>query len=142
MTDSATSPTAPLVTREALSAFTQRLVEHFDPQNIILFGSQARGEARWDSGADILVVMPFEGKPRDRVEALLAAGAADFPLDLHLRQPEEMAPATAGATPIAARPWIMASCCMVSWTPACSNGPTLPSQCAIRWWMNGSRAPS
>ena len=83
---------APLVTREALSAFTQRLVKHFAPQQIILFGSQARGEARWDSDADILVVMPFEGKPRETVEALLAAGAADFPLDLHLRQPVEITP--------------------------------------------------
>lgn len=83
---------APLVTREALNAFTQRLVEHFAPEQIILFGSQARGEARWDSDADLLVVMPFEGKPRETVEALLAAGAADFPLDLHLRRPEEIPP--------------------------------------------------
>ncbi|MFN9621260.1 MAG: nucleotidyltransferase domain-containing protein, partial [Cyanobacteriota bacterium] len=80
------------VTREALSAFTQRLVEHFAPEQIILFGSMARGEARWDSDADILVVMPLEGQPRDTVEALLAAGAADFPLDLHLRQPEDIVP--------------------------------------------------
>ena len=86
-----TAALPPLVTREALKAFAERLVEHFAPQNIVLFGSHARGEARWDSDADILVVMPFEGKPRDTVEALLAAGAADFPLDLHLRQPEEIA---------------------------------------------------
>ncbi|NDC16158.1 MAG: nucleotidyltransferase domain-containing protein [Synechococcaceae bacterium WB9_2_170] len=86
------SSLAPLVTREALIAFTQRLVEHFAPERIILFGSQARGEARWDSDADLLVVMPFEGKPRETVEALLAAGAADFPLDLHLRRPEDIAP--------------------------------------------------
>jgi hypothetical protein len=32
----------PLVTREALRSFTQRLVEHFAPQKVILFGSQAR----------------------------------------------------------------------------------------------------
>ncbi len=87
----ATSP-APLVTRAALEAFTQRLVDHFAPEQVILFGSQARGEARWDSDADLLVVMPFEGKPRDTVEALLAAGAADFPLDLHLRRPLEIGP--------------------------------------------------
>ena len=83
---------APLVTRQALEAFTQRLVEHFAPEQVILFGSQARGEARWDSDADLLVVMPFEGRPRDTVEALLATGAADFPLDLHLRRPQEIGP--------------------------------------------------
>ena len=61
MMDAMTSIPPPLVTREALRAFTQRLVEHFSPQKVILFGSQARGKARWDSDADILVVMPFEG---------------------------------------------------------------------------------
>lgn len=34
---------APLVTRDALEAFSQRLVEHFAPEQIILFGSMARG---------------------------------------------------------------------------------------------------
>lgn len=92
MTDSAISTPAPLVSREALEAFTQRLVEHFAPEQVILFGSQARGEARWDSDADLLVVMPFEGTPRDTVEVLLAVGDADFPLDLHLRRPEEIGP--------------------------------------------------
>ena len=53
------------MTREALQAFTQRLVKNFAPKQVILFSSQARGEARWDSDADILVVMPFEGRPQD-----------------------------------------------------------------------------
>jgi predicted nucleotidyltransferase/HEPN domain-containing protein len=92
MTDSAIPTRAPLVTREALEAFTQRLVEQFAPEQIVLFGSMARGDARWDSDADLLVVMPYEGEPREMVEALLAAGKADFPLDLHLRRPEEIAP--------------------------------------------------
>jgi predicted nucleotidyltransferase len=92
MTDNAIPTRAPLVTREALEAFTQRLVEQFAPEQIVLFGSMARGEARWDSDADLLVVMPYEGEPREMVEALLAAGNADFPLDLHLRRPEEIAP--------------------------------------------------
>jgi predicted nucleotidyltransferase len=64
-----TTPT-PLVTREALLAFTQRLVERYAPEKVILYscgeacgyGSLARGTARWDSDADVLVVMPFEGR--------------------------------------------------------------------------------
>ena len=40
-------------------------MKHFAPEQVILFGSQARGEARWDSDADILVVMPFEGRPQE-----------------------------------------------------------------------------
>ncbi|MEB3155931.1 MAG: nucleotidyltransferase domain-containing protein [Cyanobacteriota bacterium] len=83
---------APLVTREALAAFTQRLVEGFAPEKVILFGSLARGEGRWDSDADILVVMPFEGQSRDTVKAMLDSCQPEFPLDLHLRRPAELAP--------------------------------------------------
>jgi hypothetical protein len=41
MTNNATftSTPTPLVTRAALEAFTQRLVEHFAPEQVILFGS-------------------------------------------------------------------------------------------------------
>jgi len=86
-----TTPT-PLVTRQALEAFTRRLVEQFAPEQVILFGSQALGNARWDSDADILVVMPFEGRPLDTVKAMRRACEPRFPLDLHLRRPEEIAP--------------------------------------------------
>ena len=83
---------APLVTREALRAFTQRLVQHCAPEQVILFGSQARGNARWDSDADLLVVMPFEGKTSATVQAMLNICKPEFPLDLHLRRPEEICP--------------------------------------------------
>ena len=78
----------PLVTREALRAFSQRLVDHFAPENVILFGSQARGEARWDSDADILVVMPFQGNSLEQRLAMLELGAPSFPVDLLLCRPE------------------------------------------------------
>ncbi|HBH74419.1 MAG TPA: hypothetical protein DDY43_13555 [Synechococcales bacterium UBA10510] len=87
-----TNQPSPLVTREALRAFTQRLVEQFAPEQVILFGSQARGKARWDSDADILVVLPFEGRPLDTVKAMRSACEPEFPLDLHLRRPEEIEP--------------------------------------------------
>lgn len=81
----------PLVTREALRAFTQRLVDHFAPEKVILFGSQARGEARWDSDADILVVMPFEGNSLEQRLAMLQVGDPSFPVDLLLCRPEAAA---------------------------------------------------
>jgi predicted nucleotidyltransferase len=77
-----------LVTREALEAFTQRLVEHFAPEQIILFGSQARGDALRDSDADILVVMPFEGTSFERRLEMLEVGQPSFPVDLLLCRPE------------------------------------------------------
>jgi len=78
----------PLVTREALEAFTQRLVERFAPEQVILFGSMARGEARWDSDADILVVMPFEGSSLERRLEMLEVCNPSIPVDLLLCRPE------------------------------------------------------
>ena len=78
----------PLVTREALQAFIQRLVEGFAPEKVILFGSLARGEVRWDSDADILVVMPFEGSSLERRLEMLEVCNPSFPVDLLLCRPE------------------------------------------------------
>jgi predicted nucleotidyltransferase len=52
-----------------LEAFRQRLVEHFAPEMLILLGAQARGDTRWDSDADILVVAPCEGRPLAALKA-------------------------------------------------------------------------
>ena len=82
----------PLVTREDLRAFTQRLVDHFAPEKVILFGSQARGEARWDSDADILVVMPFEGRPFAKSREIRRACKPGFRVDLLIRRPEDIEP--------------------------------------------------
>ena len=90
----------PLVTREALQAFTQQLVERFAPEKVILFGSQARGEGRWDSDADILVVMPFQGSHLAQIRAIRKSCHAGFPLDLLVRRPDEIAERYLGGDPI------------------------------------------
>ncbi|MBP1737993.1 MAG: polymerase, beta-like region [Deltaproteobacteria bacterium] len=51
-------------TRRMISEMVNRIVEHFDPEKIILFGSHARGEAAPDSDVDLLVVMPVQGSKR------------------------------------------------------------------------------
>lgn len=81
----------PLVTRQALEAFTQRLVQAFAPETVILFGSMARGASRWDSDADLMVVMPFEGGHIAKIRQIRKTCRADFPLDLLLWRPEEAA---------------------------------------------------
>ena len=90
----------PLVTREALQAFTNRLVEHFAPQKVILIGSLTRGEERWDSDADILVVMPVQGPHLAQIRQIRRSCEANFPLDLLVRRPEEMEMRYGGGDPI------------------------------------------
>lgn len=90
----------PLVTREALQTFTQQLVVRFAPEKVILFGSQARGDGRWDSDADILVVMPFQGRHLAQIRAIRKSCHAGFPLDLLVRRPDEIAERYLGGDPI------------------------------------------
>ena len=60
-------------TEQAIQMMVQRLVDRFDPDQIILFGSQARGTAKPGSDVDLLVIMPVTGSKREkRVEMRVA----------------------------------------------------------------------
>ena len=100
MMSSMTTTPAPLVTREALRAFTRQLVECYAPEKVILFGSLARGEGRWDSDADILVVMAFEGRHLAKIREMRRLCPVRFPLDLLVRRPEEVEERYRGGDPV------------------------------------------
>ncbi len=79
-----------MITKELLSLATERLVEQFHPQRIILFGSHARGTSDEHSDADILIVAPFTGKRREViVEIDRALRGIGFARDIVLLTPEE-----------------------------------------------------
>lgn len=80
-----------MVTTDAISAMTLRLVEGFHPLRIILFGSYARGEARWDSDVDLLVVLDLCPNKRKAAIAMRRA-LADMPVakDVVVTTPEEI----------------------------------------------------
>jgi predicted nucleotidyltransferase len=68
----------------------RRLVQQFDPEQIILFGSQARGDAGPDSDVDLMVVMPVKGSKRDkRIELQLALDDILVAKDIVVVTPEE-----------------------------------------------------
>jgi predicted nucleotidyltransferase len=48
-----------------IDRMVKRIVKQFHPEKVILFGSQARGDAGPDSDVDLLVVMDFEGSVVD-----------------------------------------------------------------------------
>lgn len=78
--------------REAWPAAMRTIVSEFDPQKVLLFGSQARGDARPDSDVDFLVVMDRAGDKRaQRVAIRRALAAMPFGKDVLVVSPSELA---------------------------------------------------
>ncbi len=83
---------ADMTTEQAIQMMVDRLVERFDPDQIILFGSQARGTAGPGSDVDLLVIMPVSGSKRARqLEMRLALHDIAVPKDIILATPDEVA---------------------------------------------------
>jgi predicted nucleotidyltransferase len=75
-----------------IQEIVNRIVERFHPEQIILFGSQARGDAGPDSDVDLLVVMPVEGSKREKqLEIRMALHDIHVPKDVIVSTPEEFA---------------------------------------------------
>lgn len=73
-----------------IAKLARQIVELFQPERIILFGSRARGAARADSDVDLLVVMPYEGSSIHQAQRVRQSVDYHFPLDLIVRSPEEI----------------------------------------------------
>ena len=83
-----------------LEAVIQRLVDVYDPERIILFGSHATGGTRKGSDIDLLVVKETDQRPIDRrveVERLLSD--RQLPLDLLVYTPRELRDLYAAGSP-------------------------------------------
>lgn len=83
-----------------LEAVVERLVEAYDPDRIILFGSTATGDTSRDSDIDLLIVKETDRRPIDRrieVERLLADRA--MPIDLLVYTPRELRQLYAAGSP-------------------------------------------
>ena len=75
-----------------LAAIVERIVGRFHPEQIILFGSRARGTAHRESDVDLLVVMPFAGsRLKVAVEIRKALRGLGVAKDIVVMTPEEFA---------------------------------------------------
>jgi predicted nucleotidyltransferase len=73
-----------------IESITNRLVESFDPEKIILFGSVARGTADEHSDLDILVICPVSGSRRAMMVAMdRAMRGLNIARDIMVLSPQE-----------------------------------------------------
>jgi len=79
------------ITPDIIQQMVARIVERFQPDKIVLFGSCARGEITYDSDVDLLVIMPVEGSKREKTVDIYCE-VMDFPVpkDIIVRTPEEV----------------------------------------------------
>ncbi|MBF0138442.1 MAG: HEPN domain-containing protein [Magnetococcales bacterium] len=81
-----------LITPEAIAEIARTIVERFNPDRIVLFGSHAHGTPTSDSDLDLLVVMPTDLPKSMRAAAIRKLfNPAPCALDLHVYTPEDMA---------------------------------------------------
>ena len=77
--------------QEIIREMVRRIVEKFDPVQIILFGSYARGTAGPDSDVDRLVVMPINNSHKEKnLEVSLELHAMGLAKDVFVVTPEEV----------------------------------------------------
>jgi predicted nucleotidyltransferase len=90
-----------MIKMEQILALSEEIAREFRPNRIILFGSYAYGVPGEDSDIDILVVLPFTGKPTRKALEILSKIKPMIPLDLIVRTPEAV------SERIASNDWLM-----------------------------------
>ncbi len=79
-----------MVEMNEIYSLVNRIVEQFQPERVILFGSYARGNPTPDSDVDLLVVLPFQGKPWQMATEIRRRTRAAMAMDLLVRTPEQL----------------------------------------------------
>lgn len=80
----------PVRVSKQITKLCEQIASNFHPEKIILFGSHAYGHAGPDSDVDLLVVMPFKGRPTRQAIEILNKLNALTPIDLLVRTPEQV----------------------------------------------------
>lgn len=81
-----------MVATQDIEEYCQRIAREFRPERIILFGSHAYGTPDENSDVDLMVVMPKRPGGRQEQDIQIRRRVqADFPVDLLVRDPQEVA---------------------------------------------------
>jgi predicted nucleotidyltransferase len=79
------------IPKRAIDEVVRQIVDEFDPQRIILFGSYGYGRPRPESDVDMLVVMDTALRETEQAVRICQAIEYHFGLDLIVRAPETIA---------------------------------------------------
>ena len=79
-----------MIEMNRIESLSKRIAKEFRPKRIILFGSYAYGEPTDDSDVDILVILPFTGKPVRKAIEIRAKINPHIPVDLIVRTPQQV----------------------------------------------------
>ena len=80
------------ISLQSIRNVTRRIVEEFQPEKIVLFGSYAYGTPGPDSDVDLLVVMDTSLSSRQqRLEISRVLSPRPFPMDILVRTPKDLA---------------------------------------------------
>lgn len=77
-------------TSKEIKKLSEQIAREFQPQKIILFGSHAYGKPAWDSDVDLLVVMPFKGRPNRQAVKIRSRIDTAVAFDLLVRTPQQI----------------------------------------------------
>ena len=79
-----------MIKMEQIIELNRRIVEEFEPERVILFGSHAYGTPTDASDVDVLVILPFEGKEARKALEIARRVRPEFPVDILARTPEKV----------------------------------------------------
>ncbi len=82
---------SPQINEIVISEITKKIVENFNPEKIILFGSQVWGKPKEWSDIDILIIMDFnESFAKISAKISMIAKPKYIPMDILVRTPDEI----------------------------------------------------
>ncbi|MDP8241141.1 MAG: nucleotidyltransferase domain-containing protein [Candidatus Hatepunaea meridiana] len=79
-----------IVTMDNIIKLNKQIVQLFQPEKVILFGSYAYGNPSVDSDVDLMVILPFEGRSFRKSLEILNKTNPHFAIDLLAQRPDDI----------------------------------------------------